>query len=618
MINTIVMKKILILLILGISAFASLWSQNLVDAEYYFDSDPGVGNGTAVSITGGDSIAKTEPVSVVGLDPGFHHIFVRVRDELGRWSIVKRHLFYVYDDTPEDLSIAQPDLTGFEYFFDEDLGVGTGTWVSATPAGSLTEQVNYSTGGLDPGFHQLMVRAKDASGKWGQLKRSLFYVFDDTRLDLSRVRSKITAAEYFFDKDTVPHGEGMPLSIIPGNEVEWTGGISVEGIEAGDHTLFIRAKDSAGVWSIVYVKPFSIVGLTSLTNSPICQGSDEGEAKIRIMGGKPPFTFLWDDPEQQSDSIATGLNAGSYTVTVQDAEGAVIRETVEITEFDTIQIAISTSDTECKLSNGSATATASGDNPPFSYLWSSGSDEASTTSLYSGIYEVTVTDNAGCQNKGVAAINDIGGPQISTEGRVQHLECAGDANGIIDPLVSGGTPPYTYAWSNGETTKTILNLKAGTYELTVTDAEGCIASQSVKVEEPRPLTFTLSVVEADCGTDNGAATVSVKGGTPNYAYNWSTLPLPHNATMTGLGAGVYEVTVTDSEGCTALAQVAVGEKGAPAVDITAVTQSTCGNTDGTVLIAVSGGSGSYTYDWKNEAGSSISSSKDLTGVGPGI
>ncbi|KKK86022.1 hypothetical protein LCGC14_2767400, partial [marine sediment metagenome] len=185
------------------------------------------------------------------------------------------------------------------------------------------------------------------------------------------------------------------LNITPGNEVEWTGGISVEGIEAGDHILFIRVRDSVGVWSIVYTKPFSIVGLSSVTNSPICQGSEDGIATVTIKGGKRPFTYLWDDPEQQSDSTATGLKAGTYTVTVLDSDGAVIKEQVEITEFDPIAIAITTSDTECKESKGSATAVATGQNPPFSYLWTSGSDKASATNLSSGIWEVTVTDNVG-------------------------------------------------------------------------------------------------------------------------------------------------------------------------------------------------------------------------------
>lgn len=617
------MKKILILIIFNITAFLPLTAQSLVDAEYYFDSDPGVGNGVPLTIVSGDSIEETKTIDASALGPGFHNLFIRVRDDLGRWSLVRRHLFYIFDDTHVELSTTQADLAGFEYFFDRDKGAGTGIWVPSATGSELTQAVNFSTSGIGPGFHQLLVRAKDASGKWGQYSRHLFYVFDDAHIDLTKIRSKIVAAEYYFDKDTVPRGQGMGLNITEGNEVEWSGGIPVDGLTAGEHTLFIRVQDSAGMWSIVFAEQFSIVGLTTVTNSPICQGSSDGEATVGIIGGKPPFTYLWDDPEQQSGAKATGLKAGLYTVTVTDAEGAVIREQVEITEFDTIKIEIQTADTECKYANGSATAFVTGDNPPFDYVWAGGlaSTEASIYNLRAGIYEVTVTDAEGCQNKALATISDRDGPQISVT-TVQHLKCAGDANGIIVTQVTGGTEPYAISWSNGETSPVISNLKAGTYELTVIDDSTCMATKSIRVEQPQPITFSDSVVQADCGINNGSATVKVKGGTPDpdygYYFNWTGFTAPHTAIRTELNAGVYGVTVSDYNGCSAIKQVVVSEKDAPSVRITSVTQSACGQNDGSILLAVLGDPGLYTYDWRRvETGSSVGSARDLTNVGPG-
>ena len=615
MINSIIMKKILILLIIIISAFGQSRGQTLVDAEYYFDSDPGVGLGTPISVTVGDTIEKTFNFSVGGLLPGFHNLFIRAKDDLGRWGLVKRHLFYVFDDTPVDLSTSQADLAGFEYFFDKDQGVGTGTWVSASADSSLTELVNYSTAGLAPGFHQLMVRAKDVTGKWGLYSRSLFYVFDDTHIDLSKVSSKIVAAEYFFNKDTVPQGQGISIPVTAGDTVNWTGGVSTDGLAAGEHTLYIRVEDSVGVWSIVGTTSFNVVNLVSETNSPICQGSADGEATVTIQGGTPPYTYYWDDPLQQSDSTATGLSTGTYTVTVTDNTGAVLKETVTITEFDTIDIAITTSDTECQTYQGSATAVATSENGGEKYLWSNGSDESSATDLSSGIYIVTVTDAAGCTNTGVAAINDIGGPVISVNG-VQDLDCAGDANGIIDIDVTGGTSPYTYAWSNGETTQDVLNLTAGNYEVTVGDQQGCFAFMDTLIKEPPPITFSVSVTDASCGLSDGEATITTSGGTPGYTYNWADFSPPHNATRTGLAAGVYRVTVSDSEGCSSDVLVTVSEDGAPNISIISVAESTWGNTDGSIHISVGGITGTPTYSWTKD-GSQVSTSEDLTGVGPG-
>jgi hypothetical protein len=594
-----------------------LFSQTINRAEYFFDTDPGVGLGFVIpSISPGDSIEKSFNFNISSLDPGYHKIFIRTRDTKRRWSLARGYKFYIYEDTYLNLTRPSPDIAGFEYLYDTDTGLGTGTWVNTTTVGdSALENIAFPTVGLSQGFHLLLVRARDAEGKWGVPRTRKFYIYDDTYKSLVKEPPKIIAAEYYFDKDTVSSGEGTSLNISEGNEVEWSGQIIVAGLDVGEHVLFIRVMDSAGVWSASYPKLFNVVDLTSETNSPICAGSSDGEATVTMNGGVPPFTYLWNDALQQMTQTATGLKAGTYTVTVTDKEGAIVKESVNITEFDTIQIDITTSDTECNEANGSATAAATGDNPPYKYLWTSGSDEESATDLRSGIYLVTVTDNAGCTNTAVATINDIGGPVISVNA-IQNLECAGDADGTIDINVTGGTPPYTYDWSNGETTDDMINLKAGNYEVIVTDADNCMAAKSIRVEQPAPLTFSQEVTSADCGLTNGSATITVTGGILPYGYTWVGLTAPHNATRNNLGAGVYTLNVTDKNTCSASAKIAISEKGAPSVNIISVLKSSCGNQDGQILISVAGGTGSYTFNWKKDA-INVSTSKNLTGVGPG-
>jgi hypothetical protein len=607
------------MLIVSLSA-GNIFSQTIDYAEYFFDTDPGVRSTETTEIPSlsmvGDSVVKNIDFDVSSLGIGYHWLTIRVQDDLGRWSIAKSHKFYIYDDTYTDLTKPPADITGFEYLFDDDTGAGTGTWISAMMSGdSAVKTTDIPTTGLSPGYHKLITRTRDADGLWSTSVARKFYIYDTTYTSLTREAAKLVAAEYYFDEDTIPQGQGNALSITPGDEVEWSGNISVEGLQSGKHVLFIRVRDSIGLWSLAHAKLFNVVDLTTETNSPICQGTSDGKAKVTVEGGIPPFTYLWDDPFQQTADSAIGLSTGTYTVIVTDAEGAILKESVTITEYDTIQINITTSDTECNEANGSATATATGENPSFDYLWTNGSTDQSASELRSGVHVVTVTDAEGCTNTAVATINDIGGPEITVKA-IQHLKCAGDADGIIDIDVSGGTPPYIYSWSNGESTQDLMGLKAGTYEIIVTDANGCLAAKSIRVEAPPPLTFSLSVNPSDCGLTTGSATVSVSGGTIPYYYDWEGFPSPHSATRENLGAGVYTVTVTDDNSCTAVARVAVSEAGAPTVNIISVIQSTCGNTDGQILISVSGGTGSYTYDWKKE-GESVSTSKNLTGVGPG-
>jgi fibronectin type 3 domain-containing protein len=610
-------NKVLYIIILALLMSGKLFSQSISRAEYFFDNDPGVGLGTLVpSLTPGDSIEKNFNFDISSLNSGYHRLLLRTRDTKGRWSLVMSRKFYIYDPTFIDLTSPSPDILGFEYFFDVDAGVGSGTWINTTTIGdSAVETIDFSTAGLSEGYHKLIIRAKDADGKWGLVRLFKFYIYSDIYKSLVKKSPKILAAEYFFDKDTVPPGEGNTLNVGEGNEVEWTGQISVAGLDVGEHVLFIRVKDSTGIWSQSYPKLFNVVDLVSGTNSPICAGSSDGEATITMNGGIPPFTYLWNDPLQQTTQTATGLQAGAYTVTVTDQAGAVVKESVKITEFDTIQIDITTSDTECNEANGSATASATGDNPPYDYLWTSGSEEESATDLRSGIYLVTVTDNAGCSNTEVATINDIGGPVISVNA-IQNLKCAGDANGIIDINVTGGTPPYDYSWSNGETSQDVMNLKAGNYEIVVKDANGCMAAKSIRIQQPAPITFSMDVTPADCGINNGTATVMVTGGTVPYAYHWDGLTPPYNATRNNLAAGVYTVTVEDKNNCSSSIKVPISETGAPTVNVTSVSQSSCGMQDGKILISVAGGTGSYTYDWKKD-GVTVNTLKDLTGAAPG-
>ena len=326
---------------------------------------------------------------------------------------------------------------------------------------------------------------------------------------------------------------------------------------------------------------------------------------------------MWDDKFQQKTDSASGLAPGTYSVIVTDAEGAIVKETVEIEARDPIWLSVTTDDTDCNVAGGSATVKVdSGGIAPFKYLWTGGDtpDEKSVTKLRSGIYYVTVTDQLGCSNTAIATINDQNGPQIALEA-IQHLDCAGDADGAIDVSVSGGSGGYTVQWSNGSTSQDIINLTAGTYEITVFDDQLCRGSESFVIKQPDALTFKLSVLPADCAQATGSATVSVFGGTGPYGYSWSSggfLP-----TETGLAAGVYTVTVTDDNGCIADTKVAVSDKDAPVVNVTEILESTCGQLDGEIHINVAGGAtGIYTFSWKKDE-VEVGTSEDLTGVGPG-
>ena len=247
----------------------------------------------------------------------------------------------------------------------------------------------------------------------------------------------------------------------------------------------------------------------------------------------------------------------------------------------------------------------SGGSPPYTYNWDFGD---STTSILqnpihlfggTGTYTVSliVTDSVGQSDTAIYSVS-IDGP-IASISASTNVSCNGGSDGSAIVSVSGGTIPYTYNWSpSGATNDTVLGLSAGTNIVTVTDASGCTAQDSVIIIEPTVLTATATSIDANCGNADGTATVTAAGGTTPYTYQWDSLAGGQTtATAIGLLAGTYTVTVTDANGCIANASATVN---GPA-SITLVTSGTnagCNSVcDGIAAVAVSGGISPYTYLW---------------------
>ncbi len=182
---------------------------------------------------------------------------------------------------------------------------------------------------------------------------------------------------------------------------------------------------------------------------------------------------------------------------------------------------------------------------------------------------------------------------------ITPVACYGQSTGSVALTTSGGTPNYTYNWSNSQTTATASNLAAGTYQVTVTDAGGCSATAAETVTQPSAaLTVNVTPTNATCnGTTNGAVNLTASGGTTNYTYHWTGGITTQN--LSGVGAGNYAVTVTDAHSCSTTASATVGQPTA-IVATPSVTNAGCGvSSSGSAWVAVSGGAGGYTYHWSN-------------------
>jgi hypothetical protein len=284
------------------------------------------------------------------------------------------------------------------------------------------------------------------------------------------------------------------------------------------------------------------------------------------------------------DLIVTGmgsgmLNGGSLPLVV------VIEETTNVL---------------CNGGNtGSATALASEGSPPYTYTWSNGGAGQTISNLLAGTYTVTVTDNVGSTATASAVITQPTALVFQSPA-ISNVSCFGGNDGAITAAATGGVPPYFYDWSNGDTGASNTGLTAGSYTVTVTDANDCTKTATYQVNQPAVLEINLvSLNHETCnGENDGSITISVSGGTSPYFAEWSNGSIGN--TVTGLAPDTYSVTVTDDNECTETATYTINPGGIVEVDLQQIQHVTCnGGNNGAISVIASGGVAPYTYAWSN-------------------
>ncbi|MFM2135914.1 MAG: hypothetical protein RL021_1314, partial [Bacteroidota bacterium] len=376
---------------------------------------------------------------------------------------------------------------------------------------------------------------------------------------------------------------------------------TASGLAAGTYTVTVTDANGCTTTLAANIpQPTPVV--PSWTSVPVaCNGGSNGSATVNATGGIGPYTYSWSNGS--TGAIAVGLAAGSYPATVTDANGCSSTVTVQVGQPTPVVLNTSSQPALCGSSNGSALVIPGGGTPGYSYAWSpSGGSAASASGLSSGQYTVSVTDNAGCVMTASVVVPSIGSPVI-TASTVTNVSCNGGSDGSAAVLVNSGTAPYTISWPGGNSNDTLTGLAAGSYQVMVTDANGCVSAASVQINQPAPLTCVLSASAVDCnGASTGSVSAQMSGGTPAYSYQWAPLGgIVQNPT--GLPAGSYSVVVTDANGCTSASSVAVTEP-APLVLSGSFSPVSCyGYTDGSASVSVTGGTGVYSYAWSPVAGS---------------
>ena len=329
-----------------------------------------------------------------------------------------------------------------------------------------------------------------------------------------------------------------------------------------------------------------------------CNGLSNGSIAMSVNGGLAPYTYLWSTGA--TTNAITGLAVGTYDVVITDDFGCTKEDSFEITEPTTLAVGTGSSASFCGQMDGTASVFPTGGTTPYSYSWNEGSTTASLLNLNPGYYYVTVTDAEGCMAQAEVVVAAGGGPDINTS--QTNSACGGANNGTATVIASPASGSYSYAWSNGASTTTITGLAPGTYNLTVTDdVTSCISIANFTIIEGGDMELIPNVVHPECGAMDGAATVTIDGGTPPYTYAWS-----EGSTTTGLtniGAGAYCVTVSDALSCTAETCMTLIETCCDLEVSESTTDVTCyAGTDGTITLSVDAGTPPYSFTWSHTTG----------------
>ncbi len=368
--------------------------------------------------------------------------------------------------------------------------------------------------------------------------------------------------------------------------------------------------------SVTLTSPFALT--TNNIIVPTCNTLCNGSAVVNPSGGTPPYTYAWSHNATLTGNTATNLCAGSYNCTITDSRGCSIVSTIVITNAPPLNLNVVTTNVLCPgLCTGAANFVVSGGNAPYTYNWSGFGNPSGTgssaTGLCSGLYQVSVLDARGC------SINQnfqITQPLPLVANNVIIPACNNLCNGSAVVNMSGGTAPYTYAWSHNTTLtgNTATNLCAGSYNCTITDSRGCSIVSTIVITNALPLTLNVVTTNIPChGLCTGAANFIVSGGITPYTYNWNAFGNPSGtgSSATGLCAGLYQVTVSDARGCSVNQNFQITQPSALSANLIQ-TNGSC-NAGANLSMNVSGGVPPYTYVWSPNVSSASTANNVAAG-----
>ena len=402
--------------------------------------------------------------------------------------------------------------------------------------------------------------------------------------------------------DVVATGGVMPYAY------SWSNGSISQNqsdLAAGPYSVTVTDTNGCSlIRSVTLTEPATLT-LMGTTVPVVCFGRSTGQISLTVSGGTGLRSYRWNDGFTGQNR--TELLAGVYSITVTYGNQCADNQLFTITQPTALMSAVASQSIACfGGTTGSISLTTLGGILPYSYSWNDGVSTQNRTGLAAGNYLVLITDGNGCQTSNSATLTQPTALQLALT--PTPAACFGSSTSRVETSIQGGTPNYTFTWigpmGTGATTQNLTAIPTGTYAVTVTDANACTTTAQTTVSQPTALSMSGVSTNILCfsGT-NGAVNLTVAGGTSPYSYSWTTGA--DSQDISGLSAGIYSVTVTDTNGCFAVNSFTLTQPTAVSVVISGNDIGCFGGTDGTASLTASGGVSAYTYRWNTGAISQV-------------
>jgi putative metal-binding protein/Calx-beta domain-containing protein len=592
--------------------------------EYFFENDPGVGNGTPITnFAPADTVLFTANISTANLTAGFHILQMRARDTTGIWGLSEKRFFYNGTDSTTNTTT----IVAAEYFIDADPGPGKGIATSVGTTGAVVSFTALIPTNLSAGFHLLAIRAKDASGKWGFLEARSFYLSSPPEANLPQ----ITAAEYFYDTDPGV-GNGTSLTVSAGDIITPTFMIPVPAaMSSGDHWLAIRVRDQAGHWSLFEKDTLTVGGTLASITCPhdTTVTAATGQCTATVSNIDPSVTPLGSSLTYALSGATTGsgngtasghaFNTGVTTVTYALSNSPGTTCSFKVTVNSNVVPAVSISASSTAICPGQAVTFSAtpvnGGTPTFQWKLN-GNNVGTNSATYlnsslsnNDVVTLAMTSSLGCANPITVPSNSITmsvgslvSPSVSIVASSTDI-CPGTPVTFTATAVGAGTTP-SYQWklngtnvgTNSATYQSSSLANNDSIQVIMTSSMTCVTqsiaeSNTIKITVGQTAVASVSIAASQttiCSGTEVTFTASPTNGGNAPSYQWKL-----NGNNVGTNSAIYQnttlqngdsvrVTMTSSLGCVSQPTVpsnkiamTVGQTVTPSVSIAASATNIC-------------------------------------------